>query len=264
MSWQYVTIERHGRVAVVRFDRGHRLNALSRALLRELTEAARSFETDHATTAVVLAGRDDAFSAGFDLADAENKAVPDLPLEERRTVLAWGPRLCRAWAELEPLTICAIEGYCIGGGVSLALACDLRIMGAGAHFRVPELSLGMNMSWQTLPRLAHLVGPARAKRIVIFAEAVDAETAAAWGLADEVVADGGAAQAARDLAEKAARMPNVPVRMTKAAIDQAVGALDHATSYMDRDQYALSMTGDDFSEGMAAYLEKRDPEFTGG
>lgn len=263
MAWQYIDVSHHERVAVVRFDRSDNLNALSRELISELTEVARSFERDHHTTAVVLTGTERHFSAGLDLRDPRIREVPGLPLAERRQVLAMGASMCRAWEEMEPLTIAAIEGFCVGGAVSLVVACDLRVMGAGATLRVPELKLGMNMSWQTLPRLTRLVGPARTKQIVIFAEAIGAETAASWGLVDQVAADGEARAVALGLAEKAAAQPPVPVRMTKRAVNAASGALDQVASFMDADQYALCQLSEDFREGVAAFDEKRAPRFQG-
>src|SRR4051794_41770803 len=81
-----------------------------------------------------------------------------------RRHLKLGPRLTRAWQEMEQITIGAIEGFCIGGGVALAVALDFRIMANNAHMRVPEIGLGMNMSWQSVPRMLHLIGPARTKQ----------------------------------------------------------------------------------------------------
>src|SRR5690348_8335617 len=103
-----------------------------------------------------------------------------------------GPDLCRAWGVIEAAAVCAIGGYCIGGASALAVACDFRIMGEGAYMRLPEVPLGMNMSWRTLPRLVALIGPARTKRFVMFGEKADAETCLAWGLCDEVAPKGGA------------------------------------------------------------------------
>src|SRR4030081_195429 len=171
---EFVKIEKglgpEGRIAVVRFDRGDGINALSPEALRQLTHAARSFEDDGETSVVVLAGHPRAFSAGFDLKDAEGRSRRTMDLGALRQHLELGPRLTRAWQEMEQITIGAIEGFCIGGGVALGVALDFRIMGRDAHMRVPEIGLGMNMSWQSIPRMLHLMGPARTKQAVILAD----------------------------------------------------------------------------------------------
>ena len=101
---------------------------------------------------------------------------------ERRRHLKLGPRLSRAWQEMEQITIGAIEGFCIGGGVALAVALDFRVMARDAHMRVPEIGLGMNMSWQSVPRMLHLMGPARTKQAVILADhRITAAEAYEWG-----------------------------------------------------------------------------------
>ncbi len=258
-----VTIERTGRVAIVRFDRGDSANALSLRLCRELTEAARSFENDSQVSAVVLTGSPTRFSNGADLKDAELTASRKAPLAERRVLMQTGGRMCRAWEEIEAITIAAIEGWCVGGGAALAAACDLRIAGENASFYVPEIERGMNLSWGTVPRLVRLVGPARAKRIVVLAEKLDAARAAQWGLVDETVPSGGALLAATAMAERAAAMPPVQVRMIKQAINAAAFALDRAVSHADFDQFALAAASGDFNEGVQSFLEKRPPRYTG-
>ncbi len=263
-----VTIERglgpEGRVAVVRFDRGDGVNALSPALMRELRAAAQSFEDDAGVSVVVLTGAAKAFSAGFDLKDAEGRARTELGLGERRAALQVGPRMCAAWRAMEQVTICAIEGHCIGGGAALAVSTDFRILGRGAHVRIPEVALGMNMSWGSIPRMLQLMGPARTKLAVILAsERIEAERALQWGLAEEVVDDGRALEAAMNLAERIAAEPPMPVMMTKTTVDRLAGALDDLASHMDRDQFALTNLSEDFAEGVAAFLERRKPRFRG-
>gem|GEM_PF-65565 len=262
MEWNYVKVERSGRVAVVKFDRGDSLNALSVDLMRELIDVAGSFRDDTETLAVVLAG-ERVFSAGMDLRDPKLIEAMQGPLGARRRLLAAGPGMCRAWEDVEQITIAAIEKHCVGGGVSLAVSCDFRIVGRSAIFRVPELTLGMNMSWQTLPRLAHLVGPARAKQIVILAEPVSSDEALAWGLVEDVAEDGHALATAVTMAEKIAAMPPLPVRMTKQAVNAAVNALDNAASYMDRDQFMLCQMTEDYGEAISAFFTKKKPVFKG-
>jgi len=259
---EFITVARDGAIATVTWDRGDGRNALSLQLMEELTQAARSFDDDLETHAVILTGKG-AFTAGADLKDRGLNRRRANTLLERRHMVKIGPDLCAAWENLEQVTICAIEKYAIGGGGALAAACDFRIMGAGAHMRLPEIPLGMNMSWQSVPRLVSLIGPSRTKQFVIFGERVEAAKALQWGLADEVVPDDETLAAARRWAEKVARLPPIAVRMSKQGVNAAANALHQATSFMDRDQYALATTSEDYREAVTAWLEKREPKFTG-
>jgi enoyl-CoA hydratase/carnithine racemase len=264
----FVTIEKglgpEGRIAVVRFDRGDGINALSPEALRQLTGAARSFEDDGDTSVVVLAGGPKAFSAGFDLKDPEGRSRKSMDLGSLRRHLKLGPRLSRAWQEMEQITIGAIEGFCIGGGVALAVALDFRVMGRNAHMRVPEIGLGMNMSWQSIPRLLHLMGPARTKQAVILADQrISAAEAYDWGLVEEVADPGQAFDAAMRLAAKVAAQPPLSVAMTKLTVNRLTHALDDLASHMDIDQFALASLTEDHKEGVAAFLERRKPRFRG-
>lgn len=265
MSWEFVTVERRGRVAVVRLDRGDGMNPLSLQALRELTEVAQVFSTDLETTAIVLTGVGRGFSAGRDLRDPLMDERVRLPMIERRHMSGAGARLCRAWEELEQFTIAAIEGFAIGGGLALAVALDFRVMGQGAHFRAPEIGLGISMSWGSIPRLINLVGPARAKQMLILAQdRVSAADAQAWGLVQDVVPDGQALERALEIAEKAAAMPPVTVRMTKQTVNAVTNGGAAAVIHMDTDQLMLTETTRDFAEGVAAFKERRKPDFTGG
>src|SRR5947209_9788188 len=253
-----------GRIAVVRFDRADRINALSPEGMRQLTDAARSFEDDSATSAVVLTGSSRAFSAGFDLKDAEGRARSAMDLGALRRHLKVGPRMTRAWQDMEQITIGAIEGFCVGGGVTLAVALDFRVMSRDAHLRVPEIGLGMNMSWQSIPRMLHLIGPARTKQVVILADQrISAAEAYEWGLVEEVADPGAALDAAMVLAGKIAAQPPLSVAMTKLTVNRLPHALDDLASHMDVDQFALASLTEDHKEGGAAFLGKRKPPFRG-
>ena len=258
----FVTIERDGAIATVTMDRGNGRNELSRQLILEMTETARSFADDLETQAVIIVGKG-AFTAGADLKDPamDRRRAPGLL--ERRHMTRIGPDLCDAWDRVEQVTICAIEKYCIGGGGALAAACDFRIMAKGSHMRLPEIPLGMNMSWHAVPRLVSLIGPSRTKQFVIFGEKVGADQALIWGLADEVVPDGEALAAARRWAEKVAKLPPNAVRVSKQGVNGAANALHHATTFMDLDQYVMTTTSEDYREAIKAFLEKRDPKFSG-
>jgi enoyl-CoA hydratase/carnithine racemase len=265
---EFLTIERglgpEGRIAVVRFDRGDGINALSPEAMRQLTAVARSFEDDGDTSVVVLTGSAKAFSAGFDLKDPEGRSRKDMDLGTLRRHVRVGPRLTRAWQEMEQVTIGAIEGFAIGGGVALAVALDFRVMASNAHLRVPEIALGMSMSWQSIPRMLHLMGPARTKQAVIIAdERISAEEARQWGLVEEVAPPGKAFEAAMLLAEKVARQPPIAVSMTKLTVNRLAHALDDLTSHMDGDQFLLAGMSEDHKEGVAAFLERRKAKFRG-
>jgi enoyl-CoA hydratase/carnithine racemase len=264
----FVKIEKglgpEGRIAVVRFDRGDGINALSPEALRQLTDAARSFEDDADTSVVVLTGSAKAFSAGFDLKDPEGRGRATMDIGSLRRHLKLGPRLSHAWQEMEQITIGAIEGFRIGGGVALAVALDFRVMAQDAHMRVPEIGLGMNMSWQSVPRMLHLIGPARTKQAVILADQrISATEAYDWGLVEELAAPGKAFEAAMALAEKVARQPPISVAMTKLTVNRLAHALDDLAGHMDVDQFALASLTEDHREGVAAFLGRRQPRFKG-
>jgi enoyl-CoA hydratase len=263
----FVSIEKslgpEGRIAIVRFDRGDGVNALSPEAIRQLTAAARSFEDDGDTSVVVLTGGAKAFSAGFDLKDSEGRSRQTMDIGSLRRHLKLGPRLCQAWQDMEQVTILAIEGFCIGGGVALAVALDFRIMASDAHIRVPEIGLGMNMSWQSIPRMLH-DGAARTKQAVIMADQrISADEAHDWGFAQEIAEPGKAVDAAMAMAEKVARQPPISVAMTKITVNRLAFALDDLASHMDVDQFAIASKTEDHKEGVTAFLERRKPTFRG-
>jgi len=263
MTDGFVDISIDGRIATVHFDRSDGVNALSAEAIRQLTEAARHFHARADISAVVLRGSAKNFTLGADLKDPASSALRKQGLAERRLSLRAGPEMCEAWEKVDALTICAIEGWCVGGGAALAVACDLRVMGKSARLYAPEIARGMNMSWGSVPRITALVGPARAKRIIALCEKLDAETALAWGLADTVTPDGEALAGALVFAQKAAGLPPSALKIAKHDITAAALAHSRITVRSDLEAFALLERSDDFAEGVASFLEGRDPDFTG-
>lgn len=259
---EFVEISRARKLAKVNFDRGDNLNALSLQAMEELRKAADLLARDTSCSAIVLAGGK-VFSAGADLSDPALKERGSKSLLEQREEVRLGPELCDAWARLEQITIAAIEGFCIGGGLALAISCDHRIASREAHFRLPEVPLGMNMSWRSVPRIVALTGPSRAKQLVVLGRRVEAEEALDWGLVDRLVEPGDALDEACRLAEEYCALPPVAARMAKEAIDACALPLAYATSFMDRDQFLLSRLSQDHSEAVEAFIEKRRPKFSG-
>jgi enoyl-CoA hydratase/carnithine racemase len=230
-----VTIERHGDIALVRYDRGGKANALSHAAADALLAAARQLALACDLRAVVLTGTPRAFSAGIDLSDPAWWGATD-PLATQQS-LQQGELMCRAWAELPVPTIAAIEGPAIGGGAVLASCCDWRVMAEGAFIALPEVRLGMPLAWGGLPRLAALVGPARAKRLLFTDLRLDATDAMGWGLADALAPTGEAVAVALRLAADAATCPPVALRLTKRAVDAQ--CFPAAVAHAQTDQFLL-------------------------
>ena len=220
--------------------------------------AFAAVEADPAVRAVVLTGRHGAFCTGDDLAESLTRDVP-----AQTAAILHFLAMCDRVASTRVPVIAAVDGWCIGGGTALDVACDWRVAAHNSAVYVPEIRLGMNMSWQSVPRFTHLIGPAKTKQLLILAEPLDAATAERWGLLDYLCAPGEALSRARELAAKVASMPPVPVRMAKKAINASANALDNAVSFMEADQFLLAQGTEDALEGMTAFLTKRPPKFTG-
>jgi len=243
-----VSIQRRGKVAIVTYDRGGSLNAFDQASILELTKVARQFQEDLETQAVVLAGSSQAFSAGIDLKDkATWEALEsDVALRER---FYRGVRLCQAWEDMPQVTIAAMERLAVGAGCAIALACDWRVLDRDGYLFVPEVKIGLNLQWGALPRLISLVGPARAKRIVLLCEKMSAPQALQWGLVEELADTGKTLEKALELAQTAAAMPAATTRMVKQAVNATANALHRASAYADADQSALTRT---YADAVAA------------
>jgi enoyl-CoA hydratase/carnithine racemase len=257
MEFVKTTINNH--VATVRFSRGDNLNTLNTQALKELRDTARELADIPDLSVVILYG-DPVFSAGADFEMVLNPGRAESgsgdSLLEQRHEMKLGPDLCQAWEDIEAYTIAAIEGFCLGGASALACALDYRIMAKGAHMRLPEIELGINMSWHTIPRLVAQIGPARAKQYLILCERIEAEQALAWGLCEDVVDDGQTLTAAEDYAARVRMVPTLGVRMSKQAVNAAAYALAKASTFMDRDQSMMSIRSKDHQDKVQELLKK--------
>ncbi len=238
-----ITVETIGQVAVVTYNRKGSRNALSLGAIKELTRIAQSFKDVANVSCVILTGSKTEFSAGVDLKEPARWDIDHLNLDELRILSSWGPRMCKAWEEIPQLTIAAVEGLNIGGGVALAVSCDWRVVGRSGYFLVPEAQIGIPMGWQTIPRLNTLVGGSRTKQIILLGQKIDSQTALDWGLADWVAEDGCAVEKAMEVARSVGKTTDAIVKMTKQAVNAHNHALSQVASYMDLDQVLMCSQG---------------------
>ncbi len=219
MSWQTLSVVRDGPVLRVWLERPERRNALNGRALEEIATVFASLATDFAVRAVVLGGRGPAFCAGADRKDppgsARLAATSDASERERRWLSQIGLRAARAIEDAEVVTIARLHGHVIGGGVVLAAACDFRIAADGARFHVPEVDLGIPLTWGGTPRLIHELGAARARELILLAEPIDAAEAHRIGLVHRVVPAAELDAAVDALAARLAAKPETAVHMTK-------------------------------------------------
>ncbi len=249
----------NGRVARIIIDRPHRMNTISVDLLEELSQAIDELDADSNVRCLLIEGAGDrAFSAGADVTSMATDADPldaiDLSRQGQQT-----------FGELEACdtpVVAAIDGYCLGGGMELATVADLRIASDRSQFGQPEHNLGLIPGWGGTQRLAHLIGESRAKEIIFTAERYDAETMADYGFLTEVVDAEAFDAAALDLAEKLAGGPPIAQKFTKRAMLAGRDSRD-AGLEIESQAFGHLMNTDDLLEGITAFTNDEDPEFTG-
>jgi len=257
MAYELLTLDFEDRLALVRLNRPEARNALSQALMRELIRCAHELAERSDIDVVLLTGNETCLSAGADLKDSRAWADDSLPLVARREIASLGYRMCKAWEELPQIAIVAIEGYAVGGALALSLACDWRVMADDAFVSLPEIALGIPLTWGTLGRLTTLVGPARAKRLTILCERFGAAQALALGLVDYTATKGQALATARQVAAQTLAMPAAAVRMSKETINAQANALHHLGGHMAHDQIALAAASPEARAARAAALKPR-------
>lgn len=235
-------------------------NAINQQMLEDLLAACAAIEAEPAIRCVIVRGEGPSFCSGADLSEGlTHSGTLGQALYRGRL----GQRVVDALTELPPITIAAVHGHAIGGGASLTTACDFRIAAAGARVAIREASLGLSLAWHTVPKVVHLVGPARAKRMILFGEPHPADQLLDWGFFDEVVPAAELPAAARALADKVLRQPPLPVQMTKASVNAATQALDRAVFHMDAPGVAWTGRTRDAARAREAFFRGETPDWEG-
>lgn len=258
MGYETLKIERADRVATVTIDRPEKRNALNGQVRRELVEAFDALEDESGIRVVVLTGAGDrAFVAGADIGEFAERT----PLEQRAAME--GRRVFEVVAAFPRPVIASINGYALGGGCELALACDLRIAARSARLGQPEVNLGLLPGGGGTQRLPRLVGLGRAMRLILTGELIDATEAERIGLVDEVVDDDKLGPRTAELAASIARHSPVALRLIKEAVQAAAEMPLTAGLRLERELFVTAFSSEDRSEGIRAFLEKRTPDFRG-
>jgi enoyl-CoA hydratase/carnithine racemase len=257
-----ITVGREGPIATVTLDRAARRNAITGEMMRDLIGVAQGFAADEQTRAVIVRAEGGDFSVGADLTQTPS-AIGPATLLMRRRAADLGARLMRALREIPQPTICAVKGVTTGAGACIASACDFRIGADTTRLGYGEVKLGINLMWNAAPLCVRLVGPARAKRMIMTGRLFDAATLERWGFMDEVAPLAELDARARAWAEEYAALPPMAVQMIKRSINHIAGALDAAVMHMDADQWLLATMSEDYREAVSAFFEKRPPTFTG-
>ena len=254
-----IGVARDGAVAVVTIDRQDALNALDVSTLTELRDRLAMLAEDADVRALVLTGAGDrAFAAGADI-----KYMSGLDPEQ---ALAWGALGHEAGRLLETMpkpTIAAINGFALGGGCELALACDIRYASSRAKLGQPEINLGIVPGWGGTQRLVRVCGVGVAKDMIFSGRTVDADEALRIGLVNAVYEPDQLLARARDAALELAAKSPVALALAKRLCNLALGADYAAGLVAEADAFGALFSSDDAKEGLAAFVEKREPKFRG-
>ncbi len=255
MSAPMVKSEVRGRVALITLDRPKALNALSNELIDELAELLRKYDADENIGAMVLTGSEKAFAAGADIAAMKDWTYMDVYKQDY---------LGGNWESLKRIRkpiIAAVSGYALGGGCELAMLCDFIIAAENAKFGQPEIKLGVIPGFGGTQRLPRAVGKAKAMDLVLTGRMMDAEEAERCGLVARVVPTERLLDEALEAAQTIASYSLPSVIMAKECINAAdEGSLSETLMFERRNFHALFAT-EDQKEGMAAFVEKREPNF---
>ena len=228
-TFETLRIDVEGPLGFLTLNRPDRLNAMNGTMLDELAEAARWFDRNLDVRVVIVRGEGRAFCAGADLKGASSSGSPSAPppgsasWQARREAGQRGLRMTSAIEQMRAVTIAQLHGYAVGGGFLLAVSCDLRVAADDVVFFIPEVELGIPLTWGGVPRLVRELGPALAKELVMTCRRFGAREAKEWRFLNRVVAADRLDAEARSLASSLLAMPAVPLVVTK---DQASAAAD--------------------------------------
>ncbi len=257
MSYENILVETRGAVGLITFNRPKALNALSAGLVRDLGAALDIFEADEKIGAVVVTGSEKAFAAGADIKEMADKTYMDVYLADFITAGWERITTCR-----KPI-IAAVAGYALGGGCEVAMMCDTMIAAENAKFGQPEITIGTIPGAGGTQRLTRAVGKAKAMDMVLTGRMMDAAEAERSGLVSRIVPVEKLLEEALGVAEKMASLSRPVVMLAKDAVNRAFETtLSEGVRY-ERRLFHSTFAIEDRKEGMAAFVEKRPPQFKG-
>jgi len=252
---EFLRVERAGAIATLWIDRQPKMNTLTVAMRNEFPDIFRGLEADDGVRVIVVRGAGGrAFSAGGDVAEFLTLAPAELEL--------WGDTLTAAERCRKPV-IAAIDGFAMGAGLELAVACDFRIATLRSEFAFPEVRLGMIPGSGGTQRAMRLIGMTRAKLFMMTGQRIPAERAEAWGLITQAVADDKLDAAVAALAGELAERPPLALRTLKLVLNRGADAPLDTALELERKAYAWLRSTHDYAEGVTSFLEKRSPRYTG-
>jgi enoyl-CoA hydratase len=258
VSYETLQVEAIGSVAIVTIDRPEKRNALNSVVRRELREEVGRLAADDSVRVIVLTGAGEkAFVAGADIGEFAERT----PLQQREAMES--PRVFEAIAGCPKPVIAMINGFALGGGCELALACDLRIAADSARIGQPEINLGIIPGGGGTQRLPRVVGTGQAMRLILTAEIIDANEALRIGLVDMLFPADQLRERVLEIATKMAERSPVALRMAKTAVRAAAEMPLSAGLDYEKELFVTCFASEDRAEGIAAFFEKRPPTFRG-
>lgn len=257
MSFENILLDQQNSIAVITINRPSKLNALNKKTIEELHEAIKTLDHDDEVRVIIITGSEEkAFVAGADIAEFSNFSV-----DEGKNLASEGQKLLFNYIEnLSKPVIAAMNGFALGGGLELAMACHFRIASDNARMGLPEVSLGLIPGYGGTQRLPQLVGKGRALEMILTGGMIGTEQALAWGLINHMVAQEQLIPFCKKIAQKI--INNSPVAIA-AAIKAVNSGFKKEGFQQEVDAFGESFGTDDFKEGTSAFLEKRKAEFPG-